>query len=62
MRDDVVDQIVNALTGACQKCNGRGHIRAPSYSWTGELVNFGGSFDGYPVSMCIACDGTGEAR
>ena len=63
MKDDVTELIVNALTGVCTKCKGHGYIRERMRVSTGfgGPEDFRGSVAEYPVRMCEACDGIGEA-
>ena len=58
MKDDVVDQIVNALTGACQECNGRGYTRAPRLKYTcfGPTSPLLDSAVEDTVKMCEVCN------
>ena len=56
--DDITELIVNALTGRCLKCKGRGYIHSrPLVS--GCFGGFGTSIS-ESVDLCATCDGTGE--
>ena len=63
MKDDVIELIVDALTGKCLKCKGRGYITGKP-SNTGVWVyarEIGSAASGVAISTCEACGGTGEA-
>ena len=58
--DDVCDLIVNALTGVCQMCKGRGWYRQPPEVYTCFGTTTFEPHTTKSVNKCEVCDGTGE--